>query len=99
MSETSDVSSLSERFYVYILFSNKDKGLYIGYTTDLKNRFHAHTSGKVTATKLRRPLQLIHYEYFINKQDAKSREEFLKSGFGRSQMKRALQRTLQELLE
>ncbi len=79
MSETSDVSSLPERYYVYILFSFEDKGLYIGFTTDLKSRLTSHAKGKNQATILRRPLKLIHYEYFINKADAKAREEFLES--------------------
>jgi len=32
--------------------------------------------------------------YYINKQDAKAREVFLKSGFGREQLRKALQKTL-----
>lgn len=50
------------------------------------------------STRKRRPLLLIHYEYFINQADAKAREEFLKSGFGRDQMKQALKRTISELI-
>lgn len=46
---------------------------------------------------LRRPLKLIHYEYFISKEDAKAREEFLKSGFGRDQMKQFLKRTFADI--
>ena len=88
------VSIKTERFYTYILFSYKDKGLYIGFTTELKERLKLHASGKVTATKHRRPFKLIHYEYFVNKKDAKAREEYLKSGFGRGQLKKALGRTL-----
>ena len=95
MSETSDVSD--SKFYVYILQSLRDKGLYIGYTTDLKNRLVQHASGKVTSTKLRISFKLIHYEYFINKADAKAREVFLKSGFGRNQLKESLKRTLTKL--
>lgn len=95
--ETSDVSSSKARYYVYILFSSKDSGFYIGFTTNLKQRLSTHAKGEVTATKFRRPLKLIHYEYFINEDDAKAREEFLKSGFGRKQMKEALKRTLKEL--
>ena len=82
------------RFYVYVLLSLADKGLYIGYTTDLIERFEYHKKGKVTSTKHRRPLKLIHYEYFINITDAKAREVFLKSGFGRRQLKESLKRTL-----
>lgn len=86
MIETSDVSQ--DRFYVYILFSLKDKGLYIGCSTNLRNRLSAHARGEVKSTKLRRPIKLIHYEYFIDEDDAKVREVFLKSGFGREQIKK-----------
>lgn len=84
-------------YYVYILFSNKNLGLYIGYTENLKIRLGEHFNGKVTATQNRRPLTMIHYEAFTNKKDSKAREEFLKSGFGRQQMKKMLQNKLKEL--
>lgn len=95
MSETFDVSSA--RFYVYILFSLKDFKFYTGFTTDLKDRLSRHVRGDVRATVNRRPLKLIHYEYFINEEDAKAREIFLKSGFGRNNIKKALQKTLIKL--
>ena len=90
MEETSDVS----RYYVYILLSLKDKKLYVGFTTNLKTRLVKHATGKVNSTRYRRPLKLIHYEYFINVTDAKAREVFLKSGAGHSQSKAFLKRTL-----
>lgn len=85
------------RYYIYILFSLNDKGFYIGFTTNLKYRLSSHARGEVKSTANRRPLKLIHYEFFINEQDAKAREVFLKSGFGRTNLKKALQRTLTEL--
>lgn len=96
--ETSDVSYSSERYYVYILFSLKDKGLYIGYTSDLKQRLMEHARARVTATKFRIPLKLIHYEYFIDRTDAKAREKFLKSGFGRQQFFQILKRTMNKIV-
>ena len=51
----------------------------------------------VDATKTGVPLKLIHYEYFINLEDAKARERFLKSGYGRKQLKEILKRTLQKI--
>jgi len=95
MTETSDVSI--HKYYTYILYSLHDEGFYIGFTTNLKIRLIKHAKGQVTATKFRRPLKLIHYEYFINEKDAKAREEFLKSGFGRKQLKEALKRTIVEI--
>ncbi len=92
--ETSDVSPKDNRYYVYILLSQKDHRLYIGYTIDLKSRLVSHARGDNIATKDRRPFKLIHYEYFMNMHDAKAREKFLKSGYGREQLKQFLKNTL-----
>jgi putative endonuclease len=82
------------KYYVYILISLKDHKFYTGYTTNLKDRLSRHARGEVISTSHRRPLKLIHYEYFINENDAKAREKFLKSGFGRNNLKIALKETL-----
>jgi putative endonuclease len=82
------------KYYVYTLFSFKDKRLYTGFTTNLKERLPSHNRGEVKSTLNRRPLKLIHCEYFVNEDDARAREVFLKSGFGRSNLKKALQKTL-----
>ncbi len=82
------------KYYVYTLLSLKDNKFYTGFTIDLKDRFSRHTRGEVKSTANRRPLKLIHYEYFINEQDGRAREVFLKSGFGRNNLKKALKRTL-----
>ncbi len=84
------------KYYVYILLSLKDKKFYTGFTTDLRNRLSQHARGEVISTKNRLPVKLIHYEYFINEEDARSREVFLKSGFGRKQLKNSLKNTLIE---
>ncbi len=93
MNETFDVSV--NKFYVYILLCTKDNGLYIGFTSNLKNRLSQHAKGEVPSTRDRKPVKLIHYEYFINQTDAKAREKFLKSGFGRKQLKEILKRTFE----
>ncbi len=73
--------------YVYILLSKADRQLYIGYTHDLKARIKRHEQGYVRATKHRRPLKLIHYEAYLSSIDAKRREQFLKGGKGRGELK------------
>ena len=83
-----------ERYYVYILQSSKDRELYIGMTNDLKKRLKEHARGDVQSTKKRRFLKLIHYEYFVNKQDADAREKYLKSGYGHRQLNEILKHTL-----
>lgn len=83
--------------YVYVLFSQKDHGLYIGFTKDLKRRFHEHNQGLSVSTKGRKPFILIYYESFTNVSDARARERYLKSGYGREQLSIILKRTFEDL--
>lgn len=64
--------------YVYVLFSVKDKNLYVGKTSDIFKRLQRHNDGHVLATKGRRPLQLIHLEVFRDAGKAFLREKELK---------------------
>ncbi len=81
-------------YYVYVLRSEKDESLYIGYTNDLKKRFSEHKKGLSTYTKNKRPYKLIFYEAFINRVDAKHRETYLKSGWGFRSIKKLLKKSL-----
>ncbi len=77
-------------FYTYLLESLADKSWYIGYSADLKARFISHNKGKNAATKNKRPWELIYYEAYKNRLDAKKREKFLKSGSGRKFLRKQL---------
>ena len=79
-------------YYTYILESLKDGSLYIGYTSNLNNRFKSHNSGQNKATKPHIPYKLIHFEGFINRIDAKRREIYLKSGWGLKSVHKMLER-------
>ncbi|MCW9054368.1 MAG: GIY-YIG nuclease family protein [Candidatus Pacebacteria bacterium] len=65
-------------YYVYILKSEKDESIYVGYTNDLKRRFVEHNEGQNTSTKHKIPFQLIYYESYKAQADAKHREKQLK---------------------
>lgn len=65
-------------FYVYVLKSQKDGKLYIGYTSDLKRRFSEHNKGQSLSTKNRTPLILVYYESYCSSYDARIREAKLK---------------------
>jgi len=65
-------------FYVYILKSEKDKKLYIGYTDNLQRRIKEHNEGKVLSTKPRRPFELVYFEGYKSEKDARQREKNLK---------------------
>jgi len=71
-------------FMVYVLYSPKFDKLYIGFTSNLKNRLLSHNSlGKKGFTIKFRPWKLILSEKFELKKDAMTREKQLKSGQGR----------------
>lgn len=70
-------------YYVYVLQSEFDHGLYIGYSADLRRRLVQHQAGESFATSFRGPWRLIYYEAYVEESDARGREEFLKSGLGR----------------
>ena len=77
-------------FITYVLHSEKDYKLYIGFTRDLKLRFEQHQRGLVESTKDRRPLKLIYYEACLNQTDATRREKYLKTHYGKMFLKKRL---------
>ena len=70
-------------YYVYVLQSKTDRGLYIGFSKNLKRRLATHRLGKAFATSFRGPWKLIYYEAYLEEADALGREKYLKSGGGR----------------
>ncbi|MFA7298113.1 MAG: GIY-YIG nuclease family protein [Candidatus Absconditabacterales bacterium] len=51
---------------------------YIGSTNNVERRFNEHQRGKVASTKHNRPLQLLFYKRFITKEEAHTKELWLK---------------------
>lgn len=73
--------------FVYLLKSLKDNKTYVGYTSDLDARLELHNSGRVLATKYRRPFKLLFSEQFEDVKEAKKREKYWKNGGGRRKLK------------
>jgi putative endonuclease len=71
-------------YTVYVLYSPKFDKIYIGYTSNLINRFYAHNkyANKGYTMKFR-PWLVIHSEYFAEISEALRREKELKSSRGR----------------
>ncbi len=70
--------------YVYLLQGLRDKRiLYIGATSDLRQRARAHLDGLSRTTRRYLPMKLAYYEAYQDSQDAKDRERTLKQ-FGGS---------------
>lgn len=72
-------------YYVYVLRSPKQ--FYIGSTKDLKRRFNEHENNKSFATKNRGPWRIIYYECSQSEKDAKLREKYLKTAWGKRYIK------------
>jgi len=81
-------------YYVYVMRSKRDGAWYTGFTADLRKRLKEHNDGKSTYTKGRGPFELVYYEAYRNKQDARSREKQLKSGTGKAYLKQRMRRFL-----
>ena len=77
-------------YYVYVLQSGLDYGLYIGFSANLTRRLEHHNEGESRSTAPRRPFKLIYYEAYIMEEDAMGRERFLKSGSGRRYLDKQL---------
>jgi len=70
---------ISNWHYVYVLRSKKDGDFYIGYTTNLRRRFLEHNAKRSFATASRTPFEFIYTEVCKNEDDAKRREQYLKT--------------------
>ena len=75
-------------YCVYVLRSQKDKRLYVGMTKNFERRFSEHNAGRVRSTKARKPLEFIYLEIIQNRQQARIREKYWKSGTGREKIQK-----------
>ena len=72
-------------YYVYLIRSiNQPSIVYVGYTTNLKQRLETHNSGGSIHTKKDRPWELVICIAFKNIECAKTFEKYLKSQSGRA---------------
>lgn len=77
---------------MYVLYSKKFNKIYIGYTSNLVQRFLSHNElGKKGWTIKFRPWQIIHTEIFENKEKAMIREKELKGAKGREFIRSLIQ--------
>lgn len=81
-------------YYVYVLKSIRNNQLYTGFTNNLEKRIRLHREGGVHSTKWRLPIQLLYYEAFLAEDDAREREKYLKTGWGRNYIHKFLKKSL-----
>ncbi len=77
-----------DEFVVYILFSKRFNKTYVGFTSNLVERFKSHNQlSKTGFTTKYRPWEVIYVEFFHSKSDALLKEKFFKTGIGREIIK------------
>jgi putative endonuclease len=71
-------------FVVYALYSRTHDKIYIGFTSNIQERFKSHNElGKKGWTIKFRPWEIIYQEHQVTKADAMRREKQLKTATGR----------------
>jgi putative endonuclease len=70
-------------YYVYVLWSEKLKKRYVGFSANPAKRLDEHNSSKSAFTKTGIPWKLIYTEEYLSETEARKREKFLKCGVGR----------------
>ena len=78
-------------FFVYVI-ECEDGTFYKGQTEDLEKRFLEHLNGKgADWTRTHKAKRIIHYEVYATREEAVKRESDLKTGFGRTWLKREME--------
>ncbi len=66
-------------YYMYVLKGHMQRQLYIGSTNDLRRRLDEHAHAKSPYTSKANDWQLVYYEAYKNREDARERERMLKT--------------------
>ena len=74
-------------YYVYAIKSQKDNRIYVGFSRDANKRLQEHNNGLTKSTKGFRPWELVFCEKVHDRKNAREREKFLKSGYGKELLK------------
>lgn len=74
-------------YFVYALKSLKKNYIYIGISNNIERRTKEHNCGYNKTTKSYLPFKLILMEKCASRKEARKREKYLKSGFGREFIK------------
>lgn len=67
-----------EKYYVYIIKSEKDDSFYIGQTNNIERRLSEHNEGLSSYTSSKLPWHLHYLEELNTREEAMKREVFLK---------------------
>ena len=77
-------------YFVYVLCSASHDRLYIGSSAAPDERLQSHNASRVRSTKAYRPWVRVLLEEYADRETAEKRERYLKSGWGRKELKKRL---------
>ena len=80
-------SSKNYTFTVYAISSQSRNYIYVGITSNLEARLVRHNSGFEKTTKPYAPFDLIFTEILEDRESARNREKYFKSGIGKEKLK------------
>jgi putative endonuclease len=79
-------------YFVYAIRNQANGRHYTGHTGDLTQRLGQHNHGITKSTQSRGVWQLVYQEEFATREEAMRREKYLKSGKGREELRRLIER-------
>jgi putative endonuclease len=82
-------------YTVYILYSQIHNQIYIGFTSNLLNRFKSHNQLGHDWTAKFRPWMVVYCEYFFEKKEAMHREKQLKQYRQRLKIRKSIESEFQ----
>jgi len=75
-------------YIVYAISSIDRNYIYVGLTSDLDSRLARHNNGYEKTTKPYRPFILLYQEICADRQNARIREKYWKSGIGKERLRK-----------
>ena len=80
---------MKELYTVHILYSKSYNKIYIGFTSNLIERFHSHNSKAKKGWTIKfRPWEVVYCEYYSEKSIALKREKYWKGSSGRRKIRK-----------
>jgi len=78
-------------YTIYAIYSKVDFRIYVGFTSDLKQKLKDHNAGRTKSTKGYVPWKIFYTEEAETRTEARKREKYLKGGSGKEKLKRLLE--------
>ncbi|WP_425237279.1 GIY-YIG nuclease family protein [Ulvibacterium sp.] len=78
-------------YYVYALWSEEHDKIYVGFSNEPNRRLKEHNAGKSSFTRQYVPWQKFYMERAENSIEARKKEKYYKSGWGRQRLKSILE--------